>query len=61
MGKIIQFFIEVKSELQKVVWPTRKETIKYTGLVLGLSLVIAVILGAVDLGLVQLLTKFINK
>ena len=60
MGKVIQFFIEVKSELQKVVWPTRAETVKYTSLVIVLSLVIAAILGAVDLGLAQLLTKLIN-
>lgn len=61
MGKVIQFFIEVKSELQKVVWPSRNDTIKYTSIVIGCSIVIAAILGAVDLGLVRLLTQFINR
>jgi len=61
MGKIIQFFIEVKSELQKVVWPTRQDTIKYTAIVIGLSVVLAVILGATDLGLLSGLSKLINR
>ena len=61
MGKIINFFIEVKTELSKVVWPTRTETIKYTAIVIGFSAIVAIILGATDAGLSQLLTKIINR
>jgi len=61
MGKFIAFFIEVKAELLKVVWPSRNDTIKYTIIVIGFSILLAAILGAADLGLAQLLTKFINR
>jgi preprotein translocase SecE subunit len=60
MAKIIQFFMEVKSELSKVVWPSRQDTAKYTGMVVVTSLAVAAILGAADYALVQLIQKFIN-
>lgn len=61
MASIIRFFLEVKSELAKVVWPSRQETIKYTAAVILISVAVAVILGAVDYGLIKLLETFINK
>ena len=59
MAKPIQFLKEVKSELTKVIWPTRAQTIRMTLYVIGISLLVAVILGAVDFGLTELLEKFI--
>jgi len=50
-NKIITYIKESKDELKKVVWPSRKETIKYTMLVIGISVVTAIFLGAVDFGL----------
>ena len=50
-GKIIQFFHEVKAELKKVNWPTRKETTASTSVVLVIVLIIAVFLFIVDQGL----------
>jgi preprotein translocase subunit SecE len=49
--KIIQFFHEVKAELKKINWPTRKETIASTSVVLVIVLIIAVFLFIVDQGL----------
>ncbi|HJX32513.1 MAG TPA: preprotein translocase subunit SecE [Thermodesulfobacteriota bacterium] len=49
--KIIQFFHEVKAELKKVSWPTRKETIASTSVVLVIVFIIAVFLFIVDQGL----------
>ena len=49
--KIIQFFYEVKAELKKINWPTRKETIASTSVVLVIALIIAVFLFIVDQGL----------
>ena len=49
--KIIQFFHEVKAELKKVNWPTRKETIASTSVVLVIVLIIAVFLFIADQGL----------
>ncbi len=61
MSKAIQFFRDVKSELYKVVWPSRQDTIRYTLTVIVFSLVIAAILGAADLGLLKIFEKLINK
>ncbi len=40
-------------ELKKVTWPTKKETIRLTTIVVGISLIIAVYIGIIDV----LLTK----
>lgn len=39
--------------MTKVVWPTRKEAIKITLIVIAFSLGVAIFLGAIDLGLVK--------
>jgi preprotein translocase subunit SecE len=51
-----QFLREVKVELKKVTWPSRKETMASTAVVLILVIIIAAFLGVVDIGL----TKFIS-
>ncbi len=35
-------------EMKKVTWPTKKETRNYTLLVIGISIVVAAFLGALD-------------
>lgn len=57
---MFQFFTEVKNELLKVVWPTPRETLVYTAVVVVFSLVMAVFLGAADFGLFKLLDKLIS-
>ena len=61
MTKIILFFSEVRSELQKVVWPSRQDTLRYTIAVIVFSLVMAALIGAADLGLVRLLERALNR
>ena len=46
-----QFLREVKTELKKVTWPSRKQTMASTGVVLGLVVLISVFLGLVDVAL----------
>ena len=53
---IIRTFREVRSEMKKVVWPTREETIRLTAVVIGISAVISVILFAADTVFALLLT-----
>jgi preprotein translocase subunit SecE len=48
VSKITQFIKEARVELAKVNWPTRAETVRYTALVIGLSLAVAAFLGALD-------------
>jgi preprotein translocase subunit SecE len=54
-GKSVQFLREVKVELKKVTWPSRKQTIGSTVVVIALVMIISVFLGAVDLGLSSLI------
>lgn len=58
-GKINTFLKEVKLEVKKVNWPTRQQTIRYTLIVLGISLSIAIFLGGLDFLFTMLLEKFI--
>jgi len=54
LQKSIQFLREVKIELKKVTWPTRKQTMGSTMVVLILVTIISLFLGLVDMGLSQL-------
>ncbi len=47
-NRILQYIKESKSEMKKVTWPTKKETTKHTLIVIGVSLGVAVFLGALD-------------
>jgi len=57
--KINTFFKEVKLEMKKVNWPTKKEAIRYTLIVIGVSAVVAMYLGGIDFFLTSLLNKFV--
>ena len=58
-SKIVSFLKEVKLEMKKVNWPTRRETIKYTLIIVGVSLVVAVFLGGLDFIFSTILNKYI--
>lgn len=49
--KSVQFVREVKIELKKVTWPTRKQTMGSTAVVIVLVLIISIFLGLVDASL----------
>jgi preprotein translocase subunit SecE len=49
-GRIGGFFREVVSELRKVIWPTRKELLTYTTIVIGFVTVMTSIVGLLDYG-----------
>ena len=55
IAKTRVFFDEVKLELEKVTWPTRKETIGTTWVVVFIVVLISFYLGACDLVLGRLL------
>ncbi len=55
-----QFLAEAKVELKKVTWPTRKELLSTTAVVIILVLLIAFYLGIVDLGLVKIIKNVIG-
>jgi len=48
LGKIIKFLKEVRSELDKVTWPTRSELIGSTIVTVVVTLIISIFIGFVD-------------
>jgi preprotein translocase subunit SecE len=55
-----QFLVDAKTELKKVTWPTRKELLSTTAVVIILVLLVAFYLGIVDLGLVKIIKSVIG-
>jgi preprotein translocase SecE subunit len=55
-----QFLSDAKVELKKVTWPTRKELLSTTVIVIVLVLLIAFFLGIVDLGFVNIIKNIIR-
>ncbi len=54
------FLGEVKIEMKKVSWPTRKETMYTTTAVIISVFLISFFLGLVDLGLSKVIERFIK-
>jgi preprotein translocase subunit SecE len=61
MKKAIKFFQEAKAELLKVNWPTKKQTMNYTGLVVAVSVAVALFLGGLDYLFGLILQTYIIK
>ncbi len=55
---ITQFIKDAKVELKKVTWPTPKQTIASTAVVIIIVFIVAIYLGLVDFALAKLV-KFI--
>jgi len=47
--KIVDYYQDTQAELKKVVWPTRREAVRLTLLVVAVTVALAIALGAVDL------------
>ena len=48
MNKIIEFFKEVITEAKNITWPTRRQSISSTLIVIAVSLFVAYYLGFLD-------------
>lgn len=53
------FLREAKSELLRVNWPNRKEVIRYTLMVVGISLFVAIFLGTLDMAFGWLVENYL--
>jgi len=60
MNKVGEFLGQVKAELQKVTWPTRKEAYGTTVVVIILVLMVAVYLWVIDTGLSTLIRTLLK-
>jgi preprotein translocase subunit SecE len=61
MNKLLQYLKETRAELKEVVFPTSSQTIIYTILVIVISVLVAVSLGGIDIGLRALLERVVNR
>lgn len=57
---LVRTFRETRSELRKVVWPTREETTRLTIVVIAISVVIGLILFVSDTIFLFLYTALVN-
>lgn len=58
--KVTQFLKEVRLELTKVKWPTKQEVVKMTTVVILVSLLVGVYVGALDLSLVKVMEVLVK-
>ena len=61
LDTVLVFFRRVGLQMKRITWPTFKESLKYTIIIIIFSILTAVFLGGVDFGLTTLLNKFILK
>jgi preprotein translocase subunit SecE len=61
MAKLIEFLKDVKTELSRVSWPTKKQTAQYTVVVILMSLAVAAFLTAWDSIFGFILNKLLLK
>lgn len=59
-GKMSSYFKGVKSEMKKVIWPSKKELLNYTGVVILISGIVSLIVYLLDIGLHRVLALFIK-
>jgi len=57
-ARIARYFREARFELKRVVWPDRRQTIVYTGVVIVSVVVVALVLWVVD-GFLSALLKLL--
>lgn len=57
IGNTKNYFKEVKSELKRVVWPTKNQLINYTITVLAFTLIVGIIIMVFDIAVLNILEK----
>ena len=58
MKKVTNFFKEIKAELSKVTWLTRKQAIRLTLAVLLITTIIGIFLQVMDVGFQYIITNY---
>lgn len=60
MNAITTYINEALEELRLVRWPTRQQAVRFSGVVIVFVLVCAVVFGAIDFGLSELIQAVLN-
>lgn len=61
LEKTTNFLREVRTELQKTTWPTQKEALRLTYVVIGVICVLGVYMWGLDSVLSFLVTRFMHR
>jgi len=61
MNNLIKYFRDTATELKQVTWPTQKQAMFYTALVLVISALVAVYIGVFDYLFSQVVSFIINR
>jgi len=59
MTSPLTFILETRDELKKVVWPSRAEVIRLTGIVIIISVVVGLYIGGLDFTFAWLMERFV--
>ncbi|MEK7081889.1 MAG: preprotein translocase subunit SecE [Patescibacteria group bacterium] len=57
--RVVEYLKETRSELKHVSWPTRRQAIAFTAIVIAISVFVAVFLGLFDYLFTLAIEKFI--
>ena len=60
-GGPVKFLKEVRSELKKVIWPSRKAVIRMTTTVIVVSFLVGIYIGALDYSFTKLMEAIVKK
>lgn len=58
---LLSYLGEVKAEMVKVVWPTRKQVVELTVLVIAISIIVGVYVGGLDFVFTNVLNKILGR
>ena len=60
VSKVGRFFKDLKGELKKIVWPTKKQVVNNTLVVIAMIFVMGIFIWLMDLGLGKLVNLFLQ-
>ncbi|MHB1296196.1 MAG: preprotein translocase subunit SecE [Anaerolineae bacterium] len=59
-NRLLRYFREVRAEIRKVVWPSRRTTTRLTAIVFGVTAIMSMALGLVDWVFAKLITLILG-
>jgi preprotein translocase SecE subunit len=61
LTSIVEYFRSAKTELEKVSWPSRQETLRYGSIVIAVSVLAAGVFASIDFGLSHTISAVLAK
>ncbi len=61
VNPVVKYLRETRAEISKVTWPTRDEWLRLSGIVLAVTLIMALILGVTDAVAAQIMNFILYR